>query len=238
MLSDLEFAFKVDTVFVNSDIHIHIMPKETSGIGTMTLNIDSGHIFDLRTHHFISDKPIVLQAKGRLNEKAGFTTKVNFPIPSAKSEFHFMGHVGELDLTALNEMLIPLGAIEVRSGFNEEVNINFRGNDEYAEGLMEFRYNNLKIDMLDRKTYQSKGFGNNLKTIFANSFVVSSKNPRWFKLQQGNIFFERIESRSIFNFWAKSLLSGTVSSIGINKSKEEAKAYYKEKKESKVENEE
>ena len=127
-------------------------------------------------------------------------------------------------------MLIPLGAIEVRSGFNKEVNINFKGNDEYAEGLMEFRYDNLKIDILDRETYQSKGFGNNLKTIFANSFVVSSSNPRWFKLQEGNIFFERVKSRSIFNFWAKSLLSGAVSSIGINKSKEEAKAYYKDNK--------
>jgi len=230
LLSEMEFAFNVDTVFVNSDIHIHIMPKETSGIGTMTLNIDTGHLFNIRTHHFKNEKPMILQARGQLNEKANFSTKVNFPMPSEKSEFHFVGKVGELDLTALNEMLIPLGAIEVRSGFNKEVNINFKGNDEYAEGLMEFRYDNLKIDILDRETYQSKGFGNNLKTIFANSFVVSSSNPRWFKLQEGNIFFERVKSRSIFNFWAKSLLSGAVSSIGINKSKEEAKAYYKDNK--------
>lgn len=231
LLSELDFAFSVDTIFVNSNIHIEIMPKETSGIGNMSINIDSGHLFNLRTHHFKNDKTMILQAKGKLNEKANFTTKVNFPMPSKKGEFHFFGKVGELDLTALNEMLIPLGAIEIRSGYNEEVNINFKGNDEYAEGLMEFRYNDLKIDILDRETYQSKGFGNNLKTIFANSFVVSSKNPRWFKMQEGNIFYERIKSRSIFNFWAKALLSGAVSSIGINKSKEEAKAYYKENKE-------
>ncbi|SMG17587.1 hypothetical protein SAMN05661096_00974 [Marivirga sericea] len=237
LLSELEFAFQVDTVFVNSDIHIHIIPKETSGIGTMTLNIDEGHIFNLRTHHFKNENPLVLQAKGQLNEKADFSTKVEFPIPSEKSEFRFMGTVGALDLRALNEMLIPLGAIEIRSGANEEVNINFQGNEDYAEGLMEFRYNNLKINLLDRETYQSKGFGNNLKTIFANSFVVSSKNPRWFSLQEGNIFFERIKSRSIFNLWAKALLSGAVSSIGINKSKEEAKAYYKENKEEVMENE-
>jgi hypothetical protein len=230
LLSELDFAFKVDTTFVNSDIKIHIMPKETSGIGTMSINIDSGYLYNMRTHHFKNDKSMVQLAKGKLNEKANFSTKVNFPMPSENGAFHFVGKVGELDLTALNEMLIPLGAIEVRSGYNEEVNINFTGNDDYAEGLMEFRYNNLKIDILDRETYQSKGFGNNLKTIFANSFVVSSKNPRWFKLQEGNIFFERIKSRSIFNFWAKSLLSGAVSSIGIKRSKEEAKAYYKENK--------
>jgi len=228
VLAEMDFAFSVDTVFVNSDIHIHIKPKESSGIGTMTINIDTGHIFDMRTKHFSSSKPMVLQAKGQLNEKANFKTKVEFPIPSENGEFHFLGNIGPMDLKALNDMLIPLGAIEVRSGYNEEVNINFKGNDDYAEGLMEFRYKNLKIDILDRKTYQSKGFGNNIKTIFANSFVVSSKNPRWFKLQDGNIFFERIKSRSIFNFWAKSLLSGAVSSIGIKKSKEEAKAYYKE----------
>lgn len=231
LLSEIDFAFSIDTIFTNTDIHIHIMPKEASGLGTMTINIDTGHIFDMRTHHFKNIKPMVLQAQGKLNEKADFNTKVNFPIPSEKSEFHFMGNIDAFDLNILNEMLIPLGAIEVRSGYNDQVNINFRGNDEYAEGLMEFRYNNLKIDILDRETYQSKGFGNNLKTIFANSFVVKSKNPRWFNLQEGNIFFERIESRSIFNYWAKTLLSGAVSSIGINKSKEEAKAYYKENKE-------
>ncbi|WP_375578125.1 hypothetical protein ABWH96_13915 [Marivirga tractuosa] len=230
VLSESNFAFSIDTLFVNSDIHIHIMPKETSGIGTMTINIESGYLFNTRTHHFKNNTPIILKAQGKLNEKANFSTKVEFPMPSEKGEFHFIGNVGSLDLTALNEMLIPLGAIEVRSGFNEEVNINFKGNDDYAEGLMAFRYNNLKIDILDRETYQSKGFGNNLKTIFANSFVVSSKNPRWFSLQEGNIFFERIKSRSIFNLWAKSLLSGAVSSIGIKRSKEEAKAYYKENK--------
>ncbi|HET8859015.1 hypothetical protein [Marivirga sp.] len=231
LLSELEFAFSIDTVLINSDIHIHIMPKESSGIGTMTINIEEGQLLNLRTHHFKNNKAMVLSAEGKLNKKANFHTKVTFPMPSENSEFHFVGNVGELDLTALNDMLIPLGAIEVRSGYNEQVNINFKGNNEFAEGLMEFRYNNLKIDILDRDTYQSKGFGNNIKTIFANSFVVSSQNPRWFQLQEGNIFYERIKSRSIFNFWAKALLSGAVSSIGINKSKEEAKAYYKENKE-------
>ncbi|WMN06525.1 hypothetical protein QYS48_32805 [Marivirga arenosa] len=231
ILSELQFAFKVDTVFVNSDIKIHIVPKDASGIGTMSIFIDSGHIYNMRTHHFNSNEVMHLTAKGKLNNKANFNTKVDFPIPSTKSDFHFIGNIGNLNLTALNDMLIPLGAIEVRSGYNEEVNINFKGNDDYAEGKMEFRYNNLKIDILDRQTYQSKGFGNNLKTIFANSFIVSTRNPRWFKLQEGNIFFERIKSRSIFNLWAKALLSGAVSSIGIKKSKEEAKAYYKENKE-------
>jgi hypothetical protein len=228
ILAKLNFPFSVDSVFVNSDIHIHIVPKEASGIGTMTLNVDSGYIFNMRTHHFEKQSPITLEAKGRLNEKANFNTKIDFPVPSAKGEFHFIGNIKPMDLRNLNEMLIPLGAIEVRSGYNEGVNINFKGNEDYAEGLMEFRYNNLKVDILDRETYQSKGFGNNLKTIFANSFVVSSKNPRWFNVQEGNIFFERIKSRSIFNLWAKSLLSGAVSSIGIKRSMEEAKSYYEE----------
>lgn len=229
LLSELAFAFSIDTIFVNSDIHIHLVPKESLGIGTMTINVESANIFNMRTSHFNNETPMILQATGKLNGKANFQTKVIFPTSSEKSEFHFMGNIGAMDLKTLNEMLIPIGALEVRSGISEEININFKGNDEYAQGLIEFRYKNLKIDVLDRETYQSKGLGNNLKTIFANSFVVSSKNPRWLKLQKGNIFYERIKSRSIFNFWAKALLSGAVSSIGINKSKEEAKAYYKEK---------
>ena len=63
ILAKLNFPFSVDSVFVNSDIHIHIVPKEASGIGTMTLNVDSGYIFNMRTHHFEKQSPITLEAK-------------------------------------------------------------------------------------------------------------------------------------------------------------------------------
>lgn len=227
-LNNSDFAFRVDSIFVNSNIHVQIVPKESSTIGNLVLNIDSGYVFNMRTHHFRSIEPMLLKAKGKLNEEADFNIKVDFPMPSEKSEFNFLGNIGPMDLQNLNQMLVPLGAVEIRSGYNEGVNINFTGNDEFSLGLMEFRYKDLKIDVLDKDTYQSSGFANNLKTIVANSFVIQSKNPRWFKLQNGDIFFKRDKSRSIFNYWAKSLLSGAVSSIGINKSKVEAKAYYRE----------
>lgn len=228
VLSELDFAFSIDTVTLNSDIHIEISPIEATGTGKMTINIDESNLYNLRTHHFQRFEPILLRANGRLNEKANFNAQVNFPMPSEKSEFHFMGNIGAFDLELMDDMLIPLGAIEVRSGHSEKLQINFKGNEDYAMGLMEFRYKNLKIDFLDRETYQARGLRNNLKTFFANSFVVGSKNPRWFKIQEGTIFFERIKSRSIFNLWAKALLSGAVSSIGIKNNKEEAKAYHEE----------
>lgn len=77
LLSTMDFAFSIDTVKINSDINIHIIPKETSGIGTMTINITNGNIFDMRTHHFKNSKPMVLRAEGKLNEKLISIPKLN-----------------------------------------------------------------------------------------------------------------------------------------------------------------
>jgi hypothetical protein len=42
-------------------------------------------------------------------------------------------------------------------------------------------------------------------------------------VREGDIFYERDTNKGIFNYWAKSLLSGVVSSIGAHSSKKDIK---------------
>ncbi|MBK6265368.1 hypothetical protein JKA74_09985 [Marivirga sp. S37H4] len=226
-LQKLKIPLQIDTVSVSAHINIYIVPKDGGGLGFVSFDELTGTIFGLRSRP-ASGQPIELFARGKLNKMGEFQAKAEFPFPSQKSKFTLSGSVGPMDISTLNEMLVPIAAVEVRSGENEQLNFELSGNNEYAEGNMIFRYNNLKVNILDRHTYQSSGLSNSLRTFFANSFVVRGKNPNLFKLNEGKIFFERNKSRSIFNYWSKSLLSGAVSSIGISNNEEDAKEYKEE----------
>ena len=138
------------------------------------------------------------------------------------------GSVSDFDLVTLNQMLGPVAGVNIRSGYGEKIEFDFLADAKVASGDMRFRYDDLKIDILNKKTHEAHGLGRGIKTFFANTFVVKKKNSGFaFFVKKGQIFYERDTSRAIFNYWGKALISGAVSSIGINKSDKAAKRYQK-----------
>ncbi|GAA5020718.1 hypothetical protein GCM10011506_04230 [Marivirga lumbricoides] len=226
LLRKVKYPVTVDSISVTTNIKIYIVPADGTGLGYIAFENLKGGIKNITTRPNTSSLPMKLSAKGTLNGSGDFQAKVEFPLNSQKDFFSMKGSVGRMELTTLNDMLVPIAAVEVRSGTNDIMTFNFSGNNEYSKGTMSFQYDNLKINILDRQTYKSTGLNNNLRTFFANSFVVRGQNPNFFKLHEGGIFYKRDKSRSIFNFWAKSLLSGAVSSIGISNN-DSAKEYEK-----------
>ncbi len=225
-LRKLKIPVFIDTLQVKGNIDIYVASSDGSGIGVVSINELQGAVYGLKSRTDGTSRPIELSASGKLNKIGDFKANVSFDYPSPKSSFRMNGSIGEMELTSLNEMMVPMAAVEVRSGVSESVTFNFEGNDDYAKGTLDFKYNNLKVNILNGENYQASGLSNSLLTFFANSFVVRGQNPNVFKFNQGKIFFERDKSRSIFNYWAKSLLSGVVSSIGINSNKDDEKEYY------------
>ena len=98
---------------------------------------------------------------------------------------------------------------------------------------MNFRYNNLKVQILNPETNDLKGLNQGIKTFFANTFVVKRRNPNFIFVRPGNIFLQRDPSRAIFHYWGKALLSGAVSSVGINRSRKAEKKFGKKDEEKK-----
>lgn len=226
LLSKVKYPVSIDSISVSTAINIYIVPADGTGLGYISFSDLKGGIKNVTTRPGANSKPMKLSAKGMLNGLGEFQAKVDFPYNSDKNVFSMKGSVGNMELATLNDMLVPIAAVEVRSGTNNSLTFNFSGNNDYSKGGMSFQYDNLKVNILDRQTYKSTGLNNNLRTFFANSFVVRGQNPNFFKNHEGSIFYKRDKSRSIFNFWAKSLLSGAVSSIGISNN-EEAKEFDK-----------
>ena len=105
---------------------------------------------------------------------------------------------------------------EIKSGNVNSLMFSAQANDTYAFGNLNFGYDNLKILLLKNgKDGKEKG----LLSFLANTFVVKSANPLNDKFRAGEMNFKRDKTKSILNYWWKTVLSGLKDVIGIPEQK-------------------
>jgi|GEM_PF-5341976 len=144
--------------------------------------------------------------------EAAFT----FPIANENNSFTFQGSLAPMDLRAINPMLENVASLKVNSGNARRLTFEVQADEEYADGFMRFYYRDLNVALLKRDAKPKKsGKIKSLLTMFAN-VLVKSKNPRFLFVKRGRIYTERDKSKSIFNYWAKTLLSGVKHSVGFS----------------------
>ncbi|MDN5200137.1 hypothetical protein QQ008_02160 [Fulvivirgaceae bacterium BMA10] len=171
-----------------------------------------------KNDRFIMDAQADIMGKGRVK------AKLSFSIRDKRNAFEFSGNIGAMNLVEINPMLENVAFVSVKSGLNQNLDFSMNANDNFAVGNMRFTYDDLRVSVIKKKTGNTGG----LASFFANTFVINNKNPEGKNQRVGDIYFERDKSKSIFNYWWKSLLSGIKPSLGINdrnkKDKEEKAA--------------
>lgn len=163
-----------------------------------------------------------LQVNGKI-EGTPLVANVIFDLTSKDNEFTFSGRIEDSELTKFNKILEHNVFMKIEKGNSRGLTFNLKANDDYSVGTMRFLYRNLKVSVIDKETSKTTGFDESIASFFANTFVINSNNPAMFDVKEGDIYFERDKSKAIFNYWAKSFLSGVVSSIGAKSHKKEVK---------------
>ena len=81
-----------------------------------------------------------------------------------------------------------------------------------------FRYKKLKLSLYNRKkAEQNKGLFGAMSRFLINDIIIHKNNPRFARSPRiGQVYFERDREKAILNYVWKSLLSGMLSSVGIN----------------------
>ncbi|MTI31369.1 hypothetical protein [Xanthovirga aplysinae] len=220
VLRNLDFYVHLDTVRLkNGQITIEEQSEQAQQSGMITFNDLS---VEMRN---VTNDSILLQngAQGYLNAHAylmgqgELQANIRVPLADKSNTFYFDGHlIGEMNLDAINPMLENLVFVTVKSGKAKKLNFDLVANKYEAKGKMRFHYNNLRIGVIDPKTGKTGGLKGGLISLLANTFVVKSRNPsRTFHFREGEIYYPRDSSKSIYNFWWKSLFSGFKSTFGI-----------------------
>jgi hypothetical protein len=134
------------------------------------------------------------------------------------NKFNYSGELAPMDATVLSPLLEDLVGIRVNSGQSKAASFRVAANEEYAEGVMKLRYNNLRVSLIDKET-KKVGFGKSMTSFFANLVLVKSNNPRFLFTKKGRMYYERDKSKSIFNYMVKTSLSGVKHSVGFSNEK-------------------
>ena len=153
-----------------------------------------------------------LMGKGKLD------ATIRFNFCDKRNTFTFSANLGPIELVEINPMLSNLLPARVVSGklISLKVPIVY-ANDDVAKGKLLFYYNNLSIDVLDKKQTTWTKIKTGVINWAANDLVVNNDNPtKSGRMKTGVIFFNRAKDKGIINFVWKSVLSGLKSTMGFN----------------------
>lgn len=226
------FIIEIDSIQVESDRITYVEKNDRSEyLGRLFFSNVAGLITHVYSEgEMIRNSPrMTLKASGDIMNAGFFNTTVRFVTIDTSGAFTMKGEIGNMDLTKLNPILENSAQVSVNSGNMRRIEFAYEANNQYALGEMKFYYDDLKISVFNKDNLP-KGLGASFKTFFANTFIVNKKNPHFLFVREGDIFFERLEERSIINYWARALLSGVVTSIGARNNKKEIRQLNQETK--------
>ncbi len=162
---------------------------------------------------------------GKLFGHGYYEVLVDFHGSPNPADFSFSGSIGGMEMTELNQMLVPNEHIRIDSGYMVSTNFSVNATRERATGEMHLQYKDLKITLLkdkDEAGVKDRGLLSSLANATIRMLKLdSSANEK----ETAHIYFNRDMNKGVFNYIVKSLLSGVVASAvpGKNLTPEEHK---------------
>ncbi|CAN5547208.1 hypothetical protein BH23BAC1_BH23BAC1_11620 [soil metagenome] len=234
-LKELDFYLKIDTVKI---LKTNVRYRENIGGSDQQAYIDFNNIYasiyNLTNDPVINkEQRLMIDAQATLLNSTLLKAHFNFDLSHPRDKYYLKGTVNPLNLTRFNDLLLPMASVKIEDGKLLNATFSATADDHEGTGTMEFKYDNLKIKILD-PTGES-GFKEKITSFVANTFVVKKSNPNGGGLRLGEINFQRDKSKSMFHFWGRMMLTGVASSVGISgdKVKTEVKNNEKEGKSNK-----
>lgn len=135
------------------------------------------------------------------------------------SAFAASSYISPLDLTQFSRVSVPAAAVRVIRGHADTVYSSWTGNKYATYGTMHFYYNNLKVQVLNKKDIHKGGLLPALETWLANLILPAGRQ------RSSAIFVQRDREKFVFNYWVKAQASGVLTTVGIKKSKKYRKSY-------------
>lgn len=145
----------------------------------------------------------------------------NFNLAAAKGNFGYKGTLEHLDGRKLNEIVKPLGLLQVNKGMINKLTFDINADQDIAKGRIDFLYNDLAVSLLKKEEGRDRLRKMGLLSILANALVLYSDNPsKDGKYTSAKINYKRDPTASFFNFIWRTLFQGVKYSVGVTPQKE------------------
>lgn len=160
------------------------------------------------------NRTISIDADAKLMGEGLLKAAIRYDLEDEQGKFTMKGTLGKMDLRKLNTMIEPEAKASIKSGTLNRLDFNILGNDYSGEGELIIRYDDLKLELLNKNYEHDNKFLKKVGAFLANTIVIRSSNPKKNgNLKKGSIYFIRETHKSMFAYWWKLLFSGLKSTL-------------------------
>ncbi|GAA5521227.1 hypothetical protein Asal01_01162 [Fodinibius salicampi] len=213
---DLNIPVKMDSLHIeNAYISYSEYVGDTPRAGTITFEQTDAIFRNISNYPEDVEKGITttLDAESQVMGTGLLDVHFEFPMDTQNGFHKIEGKLSEMSMPHFNQMVEHVAFIRIDNGQLDSLTFEMTLDQEQSSGTLVMNYENFSISVLNKQSIKQHGLLENFKTFLANNFIVRKKNIPGNDMQAGRIDFERDESKSIFNYWWKSLLSGIKDSI-------------------------
>jgi hypothetical protein len=215
-LIHLNQKIKIDTLKIkDSYISYAEYHKHAPKAGKVAFKKMSGTFHHLTNYQkaIEAGDTVKVEAQARVMGKGLLKVHWLFPLDTNNGFHKIRGSLSDMPLTAFNPALKDIAFVKIDKGKLNHLKFHFAADDDHSNGVMIMNYQNLEVSMLNKHTMKQTGVKKNVISFVANEFVVKSDNTPKDGMRAGKIQFKRSKTKSTWNFWWKSLLSGIKNSI-------------------------
>ena len=222
LLRDFDLKFYFDSLELNSaNISYAEQIEESPEAGRIDFKNVNAHLKPFTNIPYLlgSTGNSQLNVDGYLMGGPLISAQIHFDMLSPANLFEVQGSIAPCSLNILNPMTEPAALMEIDSGTLDKFEFHFTGDNNQTKGKLKFAYDDLKISILEIKDGSAKK--SKFSSFMANNLMLKSKNPRGKILLPDDINYQRDPSRSILNYWWKSIFNGVKNTFGIKEKKED-----------------
>lgn len=216
LLKNLTIPFTIDSLFmVDARFEYNEILEGSSEKGKIYFTEFNAKIANITNDSNTLKLNNKMQAsvESKLMDQSLLTVYINYDLASTAGHHQISGSLKNFDLSALNEVFIPLTLIRFESGVLNKLDFNYYLNSEFAEGSIDFYYDDLKMIIYNKGGTIKPELVGKLITGLANAIIIRKSNPLRGNYIKGEIAFERQKEKSFLTFWWKSLFSGMKNTI-------------------------
>lgn len=232
ILEKLDQKIRVDNfILENAFIKVEERPDNdapTAGhIHFSEVNAHASNVTNI-SEKIDENNEILIEASGKIMGEGTLDVKLIYFLNTEMHDFKMSGTLRDLDLRSINTMVEPEAKIGLKSGKVNRLDFNIAANNYEGSGELIFRYENLEIEILNEDFESDNNLLRKLGAFVANKLVIKSNNPdKRGNLQKGNVYFMKLQHKSMFHYWWQLIFSGLKSTLTgeeISDMREKAKA--------------
>ncbi len=224
MLRKIPVKIVVEKAFFDSlTVNYAELNSRTNQTGDISVNRLQATAGPLKNVAINKDDSLQIKATAYLQDSLFTRLYVHESYTDSLNGFLLQVEMGSADLRILNPILPPLASATIQSGQLDTLSMHVIGTEDFAFGEMKMIYKDFKIKILQNPIKKRSKLFLSLANFLANTIIKNQNTKR-----KGTVFFERWKDRSSINYLVKTTLSGITSSIGLQKSKREARKFRKE----------